>query len=382
MIYLITGVPGSGKTLYAVSTLVKKLLAETVNDKKGQPIARRLVVDGVPDLIIPHEVMSERAEDSAPVRRVGAKAGDSDVEAVGDGLWNWWEWCQPGDVLLVDEVQRYWRPRGIGSKPPKEIQMLETHRHFGVDLVIITQNPMLIDQNVRRLVGRHLNVRRVFGGARAIVYDWDGCQADVHRTAGAVRSVWSYPKAAFKLYKSSELHTKQHQKIPLWFAFPLVVLALGIFAGPKAYGVLTGATSGKGIVSAPAPAPKSGASAPVLLAAPASAAASAPVAAASSADRLAAALVEDEKPEYMGCAIMRDVCRCYDDGGHTVEVERDQCIKESGGIGGGVILAQNLRAVERLESPRVATMSASDLGMIEAVVTERQRRVEAAKWYR
>ncbi len=160
MIYLITGVPGSGKTLYAVSTLVKKLLDEKITTKTGQDIKRRLVTDGIPDLVIPHETMAERVE---PPPQVKGEPPPADPNT-GDGLHNWWTWCKPGDVLVIDEVQRYWRPRGMGVKPPPEIAMLETHRHLGVDFVIITQNAMLIDQNVRRLVGRHLNVRRLFGG--------------------------------------------------------------------------------------------------------------------------------------------------------------------------------------------------------------------------
>jgi zona occludens toxin len=262
MIYLITGVPGSGKSLYAVSTLLKKLLSEKVVHEDGTTIERRLCIDGIPDLLLPHELLAKRPEGelrkvpNGPV--VDAPAGE------GNGLWNWFEWCKPGDVIVADEVQRHWRPRGMGVKPPAEISMLETHRHFGVDFVLITQNAMLLDQNVRRLVGRHLHVRRVFGGARAIVYDWDGCQTDTTRTAGAVRSIWSYPKSAYKLYKSSELHTKQHQKIPLWMAFPVVVLGLAVFVGPKAYSALSGSMTGKGIPGAAAGVSKAGVPAPLL----------------------------------------------------------------------------------------------------------------------
>jgi hypothetical protein len=62
MIYLITGVPGSGKSLYAVSTLLKKLLSEKVVHEDGTTIERRLCIDGIPDLLLPHELLAKRPE--------------------------------------------------------------------------------------------------------------------------------------------------------------------------------------------------------------------------------------------------------------------------------------------------------------------------------
>jgi len=155
MIYLITGVPGSGKTLYAVSTLVQKLAAEKIVGKDGKETTRRVVVDGIPDLVMPHEMMAPLPEPDTftVVNGGGPKVGDLQPRE-GNGVWNWYEWCKPGDVIVIDEVQRHWRPRGMGSKVPPEIAALETHRHKGVDFVIVTQNPMLIDGNARRLVGR------------------------------------------------------------------------------------------------------------------------------------------------------------------------------------------------------------------------------------
>jgi zona occludens toxin len=323
MIYLITGVPGSGKTLYAVSTLLQKLLKETVKGKDGVEVKRRLCIDGIPKLIIPHELMADRPEQSL-LGLQGQKGEGKQDEPDGNGLWNWWKWCRPGDVLVCDEVQRHWRPRGMGTKVPEEIAMLETHRHFGVDLVLITQNPMLVDQNVRRLVGRHLNVRRLFGGARALIYDWDGCQTDVTRTSGAVRTLWTYPKDAYKLYASSELHTKQHQKIPVWFAFPLVVLALGAFAGPKAYDAMHRTMTGKGLQPAatPASAPRQGVgpSAPASepRAALRAASAAAPAAAASQ-----AAPAVSSAP--VGCIATAHRCECYGSDGMRQDVDEQVC---------------------------------------------------------
>lgn len=241
MIYLITGVPGSGKTLYAVSTLVQQLMRQKLSDSAGRDVERRLCVDGIPDLAIDHVAMAPSVIDDKT----------NTIGTDGHGIANWPDWVQAGDVLVVDEVQRYFRPRALGTKPPDCIKQLETHRHKGIDLVLITQNPMLIDQNIRRLVNRHIHVRRLFGMNRAIIYDWDGCQADTHRVAGATKSYWGYPQSAFALYKSSELHTKQKQKIPAWLVIPALAVVGAITIAPQAYSALKGSMTGQGIASDP-----------------------------------------------------------------------------------------------------------------------------------
>lgn len=317
MIYLITGVPGSGKTLYAVSTLVKKLLSEKPKGPDGTEIERRLLVDGIPDLLLPHEVLPPMVEDD--------KKSDN-WTCDGDGLLTWPSWCKPGDLIVIDEVQRYWRPRGMGTKPPEMIKALETHRHLGVDFIIITQNPMLIDQNVRRLVGRHQHVRRLFGMARAIIYDWDACSVDVNRTKSATTSTWGYPKAAYNLYKSSALHLKQRQKVPLWLLVPILAIVGLVAVSPKAFSTMSGAMTGKGISSASAPLPA--ASAPVT-ATPVTAAASAPaaVASASAISQNQGPSVEEIPPEKLaaGCFAFAKKCVCTDTRGAALDVEPGFC---------------------------------------------------------
>lgn len=318
MIELVTGVPGSGKSLYTVSKRLRELLAQTIKDDDGNVITRRLCIDGIPDLVIDHEVMAKTV------------LTDTGATCEGQGVANWWEWCKPGDVIVIDEVQRIWRPRGMGSKVPRMIAELETHRHKGVDFVLITQSPMLIDQNVRRLVGRHLHVRRLFGGARAAVYEWDGCNNDPTRSKGATISYWPYPKKAYNLYKSAELHTKQKHSIPAWIIIPIAAVIGGAFLVPQAVATLGGAMTGKGITQTiKAPAPSTVASAPK---GPASAA-SAPqiiteteTEARPSPERLASLLApEKPKEKAAGCILVPGRCKCTDSSGRSVPPDDEMC---------------------------------------------------------
>lgn len=195
MIILVTGTPGSGKSLYTVAELLSKQF-------KGRP----LYINGIPDLLIEHEPMT-----------------DDDVE-------HWYDGRVPqNSVIVIDEVQRIWRPRSASVKAPQHITELEVHRHKGVDFIIITQHPQQIDAHVRRLVGRHLHIRRTWGLAASVVYEWDSCST-LSNIKTAQSKVWRYPKNAYKLYKSSQLHTKAGGKIPIvvWvvvavaLAFPFV----------------------------------------------------------------------------------------------------------------------------------------------------------------
>jgi zona occludens toxin (predicted ATPase) len=120
----------------------------------------------------------------------------------------------PGDVIVVDECQRAFRPFASGRRIPKFIEKLETARHYGVQFVYITQGPALIHKNVRDLVGPHEHVRRVFGTSQTFVYQWDHCtHPDKIKTA--TRRSWRHKKAAFGLYKSAEVHTKFRTSMPL-----------------------------------------------------------------------------------------------------------------------------------------------------------------------
>lgn len=178
MITLITGVPGAGKTLYAVSEI---LLPESKTD-------RPIFVDNIPDLLPRHEVAPD--------------------------VLDWPDWAPEGAHIFIDEVQRVWRPEAAGKLPHRSIAELETHRHRGLDFTIMTQHPSLVHANVRRLVGKHIHVRRTALGVK--VYEYSECQAnpDTAWRNALTKLNWKHPKSAFGLYKSASLHVKVKFRIP------------------------------------------------------------------------------------------------------------------------------------------------------------------------
>jgi zona occludens toxin len=188
MLTLITGVPGAGKTAGAVDLLLREY---------GN---RPLYVDGLNGLQIDH----------------------TEVDVL-----KWTEDVPDGAVVVVDEVQRKWRPRGPGSKVPDSVAGLETHRHRGLDFILITQNPRLLDANVRALIGRHVHFRDT-GWAGRWAYEWPECSVECAWKTCTNKRKYKLPKRVFDLYKSASMHMKPVRKVPLmlWFlGLAVIVMA-------------------------------------------------------------------------------------------------------------------------------------------------------------
>lgn len=204
MIVLVTGLPGAGKTLFTLDWVKRK------SEKEMRPVfyarIKGLTIPGW-QLIDPFK----------------------------------WMDCPANSIIVIDECQQAEDPsdpksptlfgvRQRGATPPAWAAALEVHRHRGVDLVIITQDPMLLDAHDRKLVGLHFHVKRTFGLQRATVHEFNGCRPNVAQSqTGSVRLEWSYPKDAFAYYQSAEVHTvKARVPTRIWVFLSLPFLIVGI----------------------------------------------------------------------------------------------------------------------------------------------------------
>jgi zona occludens toxin len=184
MITLFTGSPGAGKTASLVDFL----------SKLGGD--RPLYVDGLNGLTLPHTVCDAN---------------------------NWHNELPDGAILVIDEVQRIWRPRGSATKVPDSVAALETHRHRGIDVYVTTQSPTLVDSNFRNLVGRHVHIRDT-GILGRWWYEWPETSTGMNWKTCVNKHRLSLPKKAFQLYKSSSLHTTPVRGIPRALIFGIVAL--------------------------------------------------------------------------------------------------------------------------------------------------------------
>ncbi len=186
MITLFTGMPGAGKTASMVDYL-SKLSGD-----------RPIFADGLNGLKIPH----------------------TPCDAT-----KWHDELPDGAILVIDEVQRVWRPRGSGAKVPDSVAALETHRHRGIDVFITTQSPRLMDANVRGLVGRHVHIRDT-GVLGRYWYEWPECNDSMQWKTCINKKRISLPKKSFDLYTSASLHTVPVRGVPRALIYGLVALLL------------------------------------------------------------------------------------------------------------------------------------------------------------
>lgn len=229
MIELYTGVPGAGKTLSMVERLHKLQKRWQQHPEETRPV----FVSGIPDLKLDHQPL--------PMKSVQVRMNATPM------LVPAWEELPEGSLILIDESQGVFPPRSTQIQAPEHVAFLNVHRHKGFDIWLTTQHPKLIDGGVRALVGRHQHYRRLFGGARAVVYEWDSCSDSLTGFANATKSYYSYPKNVFHLYKSAEVHTKQSFKLPLWIYVPLLSIPLGAYFIPNAYNVFANGMGGQGL---------------------------------------------------------------------------------------------------------------------------------------
>ena len=138
-----------------------------------------------------------------------------------------WQDLPAGSVLFVDEAQRFWRSRRSGEPAPEVIAM-ETQRHDGVSMVLLTQQPTYLDKHVRGLVDVHRHLIRRAGLEASQVYEWERCKDEPETPANmelADTRIWVFPKKFFGSYTSAEVHTVKRR-----FPLKLKLVAVAVVA--------------------------------------------------------------------------------------------------------------------------------------------------------
>lgn len=214
-ITLITGTPGAGKTAHMVHLMLHDPIFK---DAQGNP---RKVFTNIKGLQLPHiEVSSLESEQAASTPD---KLSFHDC----------YKWIQQpenhGSILIIDEVQDVWPARSNGSKVPPNVAWLNTHRHLGVDIFVLTQNPKNIDMNLRGLVNKHWHIAKNKLGMRTIL-EWKYCATNpLTQAKDAFAKVHKLDKKVFDLYKSAEIHTENSNKVSkVVFILPLMLVIMPI----------------------------------------------------------------------------------------------------------------------------------------------------------
>ena len=196
MIILRTGTPGSGKTLATVAEIVKFIEA-------GRTVYTNingLKIDGV-----------EPLKDSFK---------DYDV----------------GSVVVIDECQQLPHFSRKFKGVHDDIEFLQTHRHEGLDIILVTQHPKFLNNDALVCVGEHYHLHRSMNAKMATVWLWryfvENPNSRSNKNEAETEFLFTFPKRLFKYYDSTKQDTHNKIRIPakllnaIWM---LCLLLIGTF---------------------------------------------------------------------------------------------------------------------------------------------------------
>lgn len=187
MITLITGTPGSGKTLKAIAEIFQR-----ANESDSWNIFTN--IDGI------------KLDTAQPLK---------------DKFVNY----PPRSLVVFDEAQqithfskKYKHPVKNANHP--EVEFLQVHRHADhLDIIFITQAPRLLNPDVLDMVGMHYHLHRPMGMKMATWWMWRYHQLNPNTKSAKVDAedsgTFTYPKNLFDMYKSSDGGDDSHGKIKI-----------------------------------------------------------------------------------------------------------------------------------------------------------------------
>jgi hypothetical protein len=217
MINLVTGLPGSGKTLWTLKTVVDYVAKENkALEAQGKP-PRQIFYHGIPELTLTGWTLMDSPED--------------------------WITLPSHSIIVIDECQSTFRPRAASVKPPPYVADFETHRHKGLDFFLMTQHPMLIDGNIRRLAGKHYHVVRFYGFQKSTIHEFQQVRENCDKNLkNSISTHFVYPKEVFNWYKSADAHTVK-KRVPMRLIMivlmPILAVVLAYFAVQSLYKIQT-----------------------------------------------------------------------------------------------------------------------------------------------
>ncbi len=193
MFTLITGKPGSSKTSHLIDLI----------HFSGQFKGRDVYYRGIGELKLPWFELS-----------------DDETRA-------WPENVPDGAVLVVDEAQEIWPVRAPSRPVPSGLTALEKHRHRGVDVFFLSQDPSLLDKHARTLANEHKHYSRPFGAPVVIEYHSGSGFVSPENSSELSKcnqTKRALPKRVWGLYKSAETHTHKFRPPKMLFIVPLIAL--------------------------------------------------------------------------------------------------------------------------------------------------------------
>lgn len=202
MFWIVTGAPGSSKTLNMISTF---------KDVKDRPI----YYHGI-------ELTEE------------GKRTLNWVELNKDQAYEWHEHVPHGAIFILDEAQKIFPVKASSSPVPPGLTELETHRKSGRDVWFLSQHPMLLHSHARKICNQHYHFSRPFNTGKPFRYHSGSGFVDPNDRKAlrfeCVKTKVPLDTSSYPLYVSAEVHTHEKKmpgKIKLLYTLPIMAILFG-----------------------------------------------------------------------------------------------------------------------------------------------------------
>lgn len=206
MLRLITGIPGAGKTLYAVS-----LLKKAVEENAALPPSEQ--------------------------RKIYSDITGLKIEGIEPPPLDWRE-TPPRSLLVYDEAQFHkpFQPtRGLSAFD--YIQELTIHRKTGHEIWYITQDPKRLHSNILDMVEQHHHLDRPYGAKLATIFKFRGVEritkSEAAKERAESKTLFNYDKKLFSLYQSSQVDDGIKLRLPpkliFFVSLPILLMAFAAY---------------------------------------------------------------------------------------------------------------------------------------------------------
>lgn len=241
-ITFVTGTPGAGKTL---NTL--KMVYERARDEH-----REVWYYGI-ELIRNNGVGIDFDNWHEMKKPEGADL-DKDVTPLS------WYLAPHGAIILIDECHKYFPRIGVTAKNPRHVMELAEHRHWGLDVYLISQGVKLVNSDIKEWIQPHIHFRRLWGGKTTWRYENEFVIENVRNirelASTAVKDRVRLDPKWFKAYVSATVHTMQKRvpkRLIFFMLLPFVMIFFGLWGLAQYYGKRMEKTTPPVAVSSSAP---------------------------------------------------------------------------------------------------------------------------------
>lgn len=197
MMYLRTGTPGNGKTLYTIDEVLKR-----VNEE-----GRDVYYSNIDGCKLEGWIELENGE-------------------------NWHNEIPDNAIYVCDEFYEVFPKVGATAKRPEHYQLLAKHRHRGLDVYLICQGVQQIDDFLKPLFENHHHLIRSEMFEQSKVFKSKGMIASPHTKGGRrdlETSSYVFNKDLYGKYKSATIHTHKKRIPKIYKQIFIAVLLLCLF---------------------------------------------------------------------------------------------------------------------------------------------------------